>query len=886
MKFRRQLAALVAVAMMIGCMPGFVFATETEESQIPTEESEQTEEVQEDQPSDPVVTDEEESEEEIIETIEVTEEYSVEPAYADGDVITIDTWDQLYSSLTNPVDGAVYQLTADIEAPSSASRITLFTDASITIDLNDHYIDMSDSASSDYGYFLYVGQNMNVTITNGSLKGGHSIYDAGMIENYGYLYLENVTLEDNTGKYGAIRNNKSSSTLILNDVTITNNTSSEKGAGVYNNGVLYVQGRIIIEDNYRVVSSSVSYPSNLFLVGATVIRIQDEGVTSDSVIYVDSENLPGAVTYGWNGAANYSVFHFDNRMDAQLREIHDGLEVFGVLNYVNRTWDETDGIVETQETVNTPVSMGLSSGAAINSGFYYVYEDTVVSGLIQIATDSEVSVILADGVSVSYLQGIRVPFSSTLNIYTQGNDSGTLTATGSRNCAGIGGSDTGSCGTVNIYGGTINATGDIAAGIGGGTGTGISRINIYGGNVNATGSGGGNAIGLGSSSASESGRVRIAGGYVTLTAVAPFIYSTIDLELPNMCVSKGNVCCLVQERYGACFIGSTAYSLHIFPCEHNYVDGACSLCGHRIETETPRFIGHSVQLSGDIGLQFFMTLPNGVNPQDCSVTFQGNNIDTTEEYIPTRSDKPGYTSYMVQLDLSSIQLADRFTPTLHYVDSEGEHTLTGSSYCVMDFINWGVTQSDSVITMQEKAILRSLADYGYYSQIYMSAQNGWTYGVDYASVNLGRPPIGQDWEDIEDYSSNYAIVSNIDSAVFSSVTFSMRFADRLSLRVIFKPADGVTIDTSKFNVGGNYDYTISRLSGGRYAVTITGISVRDIDDATNITYDGSSNSVSVSPLSYVYAMMCQEDHDAGKYLVCALANYAAACGFIPTNTGN
>ena len=49
MKFRRQLAALVAVAMMIGCMPGFVFATETEESQIPTEESEQTEEVQEDQ---------------------------------------------------------------------------------------------------------------------------------------------------------------------------------------------------------------------------------------------------------------------------------------------------------------------------------------------------------------------------------------------------------------------------------------------------------------------------------------------------------------------------------------------------------------------------------------------------------------------------------------------------------------------------------------------------------------------------------------------------------------------------------------------------------------------------------------------------------------------
>ena len=548
----------------------------------------------------------------------------------------------------------------------------------------------------------------------------------------------------------------------------------------------------------------------MYLDSSSIIRIQPEGVTSDSAIYVDSQYLPGAVTYGWNGASNYNVFHFDNGMEAQLREIQGGLEVFGVLNYINRYWSETYGIVETQETISTStVNMGLPSGVELNDGFYYVYEDADISGLVQLNGGSTISVVLADGVTVNCQQGILVPSDSTLNIYTQSNDSGTLVATGRMECAGIGGSGGSqpvSCGTVNICGGTINATGNIGAGIGGGNRTGINSINIYGGIVNATGSGSGSAIGLGAGDASNSGCVRIAGGNVTLnTSGSPFINylnneGNPGLELPDMCVSKGDECCLALARFGACYMGSTAYSLHIFPCDHHYENGVCTLCGHGVETVAPRFVGHSVQLSGVVGLQFFMTLPDGVNPEDCTVTFQGNNIDTSEEYVPISSDKTGYTSYMVQLNLSTIQIADRYTPTLHYVDSEGaQQSLTGSSYCVMDYIHWGVTQDTNVVTDQEKHILNALADYGYYSQIYTSTQNGWTYGADYATVVLNRRPIGFDPDEVTALAQTYAIRPSLDEDYFSSASFSMRFGDQLSLRVFFVPS--VTdIDTSDFTV--------------------------------------------------------------------------------------
>ncbi|HEX3018512.1 MAG TPA: hypothetical protein VHP31_11760, partial [Caproicibacter sp.] len=94
--------------------------------------------------------------------------------------------------------------------------------------------------------------------------------------------------------------------------------------------------------------------------------------------------------------------------------------------------------------------------------------------------------------SASHRAGLAVNAGNTVHI----SGSGSLTATGGVNSAGIGGNNSYGCGTVEISGGTVTANGGVcSAGIGGGAGGAGGNITITGGIVNATGGNGGAGIG-------------------------------------------------------------------------------------------------------------------------------------------------------------------------------------------------------------------------------------------------------------------------------------------------------------------------------------------------------------------------------------------------------
>ena len=111
-------------------------------------------------------------------------------------------------------------------------------------------------------------------------------------------------------------------------------------------------------------------------------------------------------------------------------------------------------------------------------------------------------------------RGINVSNGNILNIYGQENGTGTLTATGIRNAAGIGGEQNEAGGTIMIDGGTVNATGGIeGAGIGGGYLGDCGKIIINGGTVSATG--GTSGAGIGGGYRGAGGTVTVNGGIVS-----------------------------------------------------------------------------------------------------------------------------------------------------------------------------------------------------------------------------------------------------------------------------------------------------------------------------------------------------------------------------------
>ena len=197
---------------------------------------------------------------------------------------------------------------------------------------------------------------------------------------------------------------------------------------------------------------------------------------------------------------------------------------------VNESYKDGSG-----STVYVDCSPLDSTMTSLSSGWYVVKGNVAINSTVTVTGD--VKLILADGCSLTvngtttantYKAGINVAAGNSLTIYAQENGTGSLTATGGNNGAGIGGNESQTCGSVTIYGGNITArtlnTSTYGAGIGGGKDGAGGTVTIYGGTVVAqvqlstgrgAGIGGGGSLTAG---ASNGGTVTIYGGTVTATA--------------------------------------------------------------------------------------------------------------------------------------------------------------------------------------------------------------------------------------------------------------------------------------------------------------------------------------------------------------------------------
>ena len=178
-----------------------------------------------------------------------------------------------------------------------------------------------------------------------------------------------------------------------------------------------------------------------------------------------------------------------------------------------------DPVSHTNKTAN---AVYVYSGAEMNSlstGWYYNDKTTgnVSVSLNRVAISGTVNLILCDGTSITFEKGLNVAEGATLNIYAQSGGSGELYAySNDLESACIGSGSWQSFGTVNIYGGVIDALPKLssnAAAIGGGNGGGGGSVNIYGGDVTATARYGGAGIGSGKQGSNTS--ITISGGTVT-----------------------------------------------------------------------------------------------------------------------------------------------------------------------------------------------------------------------------------------------------------------------------------------------------------------------------------------------------------------------------------
>ena len=262
--------------------------------------------------------------------------------------------------------------------------------------------------------------------------------------------------------------------------------------------------------------------------------------------------------------------------------------------YIYRWWDSASQQVksETGYADATKLQELGSELQDLSSGWYY--SQNLIEFNKRVNIHGTVNIIICSesngGSYVKFADGIHVGPGNTLNIYGQGDDTQALEAFAETDdCAGIGGNGNEECGTINIYGGAVNAEADVnAAGIGGGFKGYGGHINIYGGKIDATGGsvntnggagiggggqgwggyikiyggdvtahGGANAAGIGGGDEGTSGDVEIFGGTVNATGGSKFndggagIGGGNEKSTNNIVIYNGNV----TAKGGPCAAG-------------------------------------------------------------------------------------------------------------------------------------------------------------------------------------------------------------------------------------------------------------------------------------------------------------------------------------------
>ncbi|SCW53262.1 Listeria/Bacterioides repeat-containing protein [Ruminococcaceae bacterium YRB3002] len=272
------------------------------------------------------------------------------------------------------------------------------------------------------------------------------------------------------------------------------------------------------------------------------------------------------------------------------------------------------------------------------------------------------------------------------------------------------------------------------------------------------------------------------------------------------------------------------------------------------DADEPDFGFHSVLLSGQLGVVYYMELPGSISTYDDSyMVFTVNGEDQTfrmSDVTKTYTDKTtGIKYYAFICYISSVQMAEDITSVFHYGDDK-----TISKIYSLDRYKQYVLAHKSDYKEEEVALVEAIADFGHYVQPVLAAQNHWDYGVKYKTMDFVNGIGSPDFDKVLDSVVPYAI--NTDTHMSgNNIYFALNLQSETTIGVFLETnADAETEVTA--TVDGNAA-AVTR-SGNYYRVKIEGIPAHRLGENHTVVFyvDGDKvTTTTVNALSYVHTIL-------------------------------
>jgi len=290
----------------------------------------------------------------------------------------------------------------------------------------------------------------------------------------------------------------------------------------------------------------------------------------------------------------------------------------------------------------------------------------------------------------------------------------------------------------------------------------------------------------------------------------------------------------------------------------------------------PVFKSHTLLLSGQIGVNFYMDLSMLTADEKATAVmeFTVNGKKTTDNFDagclnPSSGNYYGFTCY-----INAVQMADEITAVLKY----GDGKTVSQTYSVEEYITYLNEHSDGY-SNNAIALANAIADYGHYVQPVLAANNNWTLGTDHAVMSAHSVYTDSDVEAARTAVSGRAIIRDTGDSMVDRVTYSLSLESETTLNIYLKMKEGYTGPVTA-SIGGNAVDAVLQ-TDGRYRIRIKNISADDLSDTYEIEISaGESFTVSVSALSYVNTVLNSDsdtfNNTTAHYAVTSLYRYYVA----------
>ena len=298
-----------------------------------------------------------------------------------------------------------------------------------------------------------------------------------------------------------------------------------------------------------------------------------------------------------------------------------------------------------------------------------------------------------------------------------------------------------------------------------------------------------------------------------------------------------------------------------------------------ITANQPKLVSNSMTLGGAISLNFYIDL-SGVPEEWRSlnyVDFEVNGQKQTAKFDANKMNS-SKTAYGFTCMLNSISMADDVKATLYYYDLDGIKQSVSTTSTAETYLK----KFNSNDTEKLWNLIKGINDYGYYMQKYLSkaAASPWTLGVDHKAMSTAYTKAPTYQLNRDTYLSEMANLKKeaTPSSDIERFNYALSLDSDTSLIVKIKPKStykgSISVKVTDAS-GKTTTVTPTKLSDGRYQITINNISAHKLADMYTVTVKttNGTSTFKASALTYAYEGIQLLSEGDEYNAMCALYEY-------------